>query len=672
MIKITRKSSQIATILTLVIALIFLFIVMAINLGKISHKKTAISNACDSSALFLASSLGSVANAIKQEIGIYGDSDSACDLNLALILGILLVIAAVIATIVTAGAGSPSLLAAVSIASSAIAGSLLIAGEIIAAYTEPGLMQEIQIKFQNMTAEQRLFEAAMQSSLFVTIDDGNWVPDLYDADRDGRKMPGELDKIPQFSHWYLQRLNYLPRVGELIEAFFQRLFTNDAGTRIFDLDYEDNDPTKDATFAYLYAGDDADDVDGRIRPWLEGSFKDFLHLMWDSGYGVYFEKENRALTDDELDWLIEQMSLLEDDLAKEIYNVSKDLLISGFETWPRQFYNTGTEPEDEDWYDRMGEWMVKIDNWIVELQDMHVQALSCITNCNAQACSETDADGNCTSCGGDWLNCCELCGDAGCPPSFQCDVPTGTSPRNCCDSGCRLNPLFLCDDTEISTYITYLEKLNNALDYLRNEIKDLVEDADDAKNNFWSRRAIYVWKDRVLNDLGEEIEAESPAHMVYVEVNPVSSDFKFPYYKQWTDWFGFLKCQGVREAEGEIDFTVARYDEDMAKSGPLANFWRFRFRRNAWQNENAGVVILRMVADKFYNRLHEGKAVSDLNNLASQANYGQLRRLAFNYGIAAKVRVHYGPGYTYDPDSSAFPGEASKRNKDIYIVTRFR
>jgi hypothetical protein len=128
----------------------------------------------------------------------------------------------------------------------------------------------------------------------------------------------------------------------------------------------------------------------------------------------------------------------------------------------------------------------------------------------------------------------------------------------------------------------------------------------------------------------------------------------------------------------------------MAKQGPLSNFWRFKFRRNPAGNEPADVGSLRAAADRFYNSINQGDSCINkppdvsgcFDAMASPAEADRLGTFAYNNGIASKIRVHYGPGWTYDPTKQAssardpegeeFPGLAQYRNEEIYIQTRYR
>ncbi|MGD9014682.1 MAG: hypothetical protein PVI33_01470 [Candidatus Omnitrophota bacterium] len=739
--------SQIATILTLAIAAIFLFILITINIGKVSQKKTVIDNACDGAGLLLASSLSSVGTALKQSLELFGGATERCKWNMAMIVGIAIIIAGVIGAIFTAG--TSSLLVAIGIGALSVGvGAYSIYSGVQASYVDPGLLKEMEAKFQNMTAEQRLTEQTIQYALFATIDDPAWVPDKFDSDRDGVKMTpsggGPLDKIPQFSHWYFQRLNDLPRVGQPITNFYRYLFpVPNAGPGVMGGQFEilEVADTWDAQQANLLVNADWIRWGGTnwgIREWLAQVFKPFIVELWGYGYGVEFaidyedditylnkdDPDDRDHEHDELGQLYRDIVSFED-WAKGIYSMSKDELIVSYEQWIGQLDNlipedASNEDEGADWYDRMGLWLDNIRGWISLLETRHNQVLDCLRNrccrnryscCSGDsstgpccrrvccrwctACDEYDCWTYCCGtccitwmgCCGQWRCCCQQCG-ATCPPhgwSFNpadpvqdCNVPLlgpapgGPAMRNCCDSACNLQAgsRISCNQTRIEPYINVLRNFEVSITALRQNMHNLANQVAVMKSYPWVHEAIYVWKDRVLDELGQAVPGkETPAHMVYVRLNmDVGDEFKFPYITTKRRNWGFRICQVVEDAEGKFEIEVARYDEDTAKVGPLRNLWRLKFRQQPGGGEDARVTLLHNVADRYYNRLNLGNACT-LNQLITPAERQQLTSLAWERGIASKARFNYGPGDTFRP---GVDGTARERNRQIFIDEKIR
>ncbi|MBN2097057.1 MAG: hypothetical protein JW714_01110 [Candidatus Omnitrophica bacterium] len=84
-------TGQVATLITLAIAVIFLFVAVTLNVSKVSQRRTVVGNAADGAALLYASGVGSYANKLSQEY-LDGKKEK-CETN---IMGILMLGVAVI------------------------------------------------------------------------------------------------------------------------------------------------------------------------------------------------------------------------------------------------------------------------------------------------------------------------------------------------------------------------------------------------------------------------------------------------------------------------------------------------------------------------------------------------------------------------------------------------
>lgn len=204
------NQSQIATIIVFIIAVMFIFTLLSLNLGKIAQKKTALDNVADSVGLNLASQLGSMANALKNQLEIYGTSLESCNLNWKLILGIVLIVAAIVGAVFSGGV---SLL----LINVALAGALLTVQGLTMQFmaANPQAVGQLQLKFKNLSALQQVIEMPIQGVLFNVNEDPGWVTDVYDMDRDN----DHTDRIPRFLKWYNLRLNALPDVGGIVDGF---------------------------------------------------------------------------------------------------------------------------------------------------------------------------------------------------------------------------------------------------------------------------------------------------------------------------------------------------------------------------------------------------------------------------------------------------------------------
>ncbi|MEW6170031.1 MAG: Tad domain-containing protein, partial [Candidatus Omnitrophota bacterium] len=97
--KFKQNHGQIATVLVLLIAVIFLFTMMSVNLGQLAVRKTTLSNACDGAALILASNLTSISHHIYDKIGGIKDCDINWNLVVGIIVGVVLIAIAIIIAI---------------------------------------------------------------------------------------------------------------------------------------------------------------------------------------------------------------------------------------------------------------------------------------------------------------------------------------------------------------------------------------------------------------------------------------------------------------------------------------------------------------------------------------------------------------------------------------------
>jgi murein DD-endopeptidase MepM/ murein hydrolase activator NlpD len=827
--------------------------VITINMGKVSAKKTVIDNACDGAGLLLASGLSSVVTSIRQSLGIYGFGHENCDMDWFFIIGLAIGVLGVVTVVVTLGTGLPLYVAALG-GVAALLGGGMVGSAAMQMAKEPGMVREMQAKFQNMTAEQRLFEGAIDYALFAVVDDPTSVPDRFDVDRDGLKYPGSLDKITRFSHWYFQRLNDLPRIGELIEEFFKKLFTNNP--KYFEVVKDPSDDWKVKEVHFLSGGS------WRVGDWIRDDFRPFLHELWCYGYGVNFARNsavgcaaeppppcpggfiwpvtgdvsanfgdwscywwpntgcrhtgmdivvncgtpvkaaatgdvivigwdaggygNYIIIDhgdgistlyahlqtvlvgyerviqgqvialsgntgwgsgchlhfevrvngvrvdprgyltgscpptpappvpvplppappptdpDELEQFYRELRDFEK-FIKGFYGLSKDELIASYEAWINLFYDDSPEePGSVDWYKCLGEWVTKINGWINNAQDGLVrrqdQIRACINSCSSRAlactsycptgsvchrsCVQPDPDnpGGCLQweddqwrgCCGDLVRCCDSC-NTQCPPTANCDTPCNPpdcthQSRPCCSTACHFRIVQRCDLTRVQLYIDKLRQLVTTITKLQEDIKHLHDEADRMKSTPWMRQAIYAWKDKVLNKSGSAVSPVEVAHLVYVFIEP-KPGFKFPSPATKRKWFGAQKCSYVKNHDGWFKITVGRYDEDLAKQGPLSNLWRFKFRRNAAGNEPMDLIRIRMIAERFATLLNQGDSVPLLDSLCTPGEFTQVKDFVYSNGIVSEIEVHFGPGFTEKPTD---PHVAAKRNTEIYIKRKIK
>jgi hypothetical protein len=170
---LAREKSQIAVIITFVIALLILFAVVFVNIAKVSEMKTQTSMAADRGALTAASQLGTLSNTLIKQIGATPEEPYRCSTPLALlIIGIAVVIAGVALAILTFGT------------SIAIAGIIL--GTLVAAWggvtiaIYSNMVQGLGRAFQDMSTYSEFRESALVNSAMSIISDKVMVQSLYD------------------------------------------------------------------------------------------------------------------------------------------------------------------------------------------------------------------------------------------------------------------------------------------------------------------------------------------------------------------------------------------------------------------------------------------------------------------------------------------------------------
>jgi len=244
------KNSQIATILTLIMAAIFLFVVITINIGNITQEKTMVSNAADGAALLLASTLGSLGNGLRMKNELYGAQQANCSTNrdfIAICFGVAGAVAAPILLLL----GAPVVLAAAYLIGGLITGGL---STYNAAKTDMGF-KAAALQFQNMSIEQMMKEGAIQYALSAIVNDPNKVCDNQTPEDPSDDIPGEPnttnpitkkpygrcidsddldmdgkiegDCISWFSKWYNDRLKAIPTLGKIVSGLYEKLFSHE-------------------------------------------------------------------------------------------------------------------------------------------------------------------------------------------------------------------------------------------------------------------------------------------------------------------------------------------------------------------------------------------------------------------------------------------------------------
>lgn len=460
---IKTNKSQIATIIVFIIAVMFIFTLVSLNLGKIAQEKTAIDNVADSVGLNLASQLGSMANAIKNQLEIYGSSVTGnCDLNWKLMLGVLLIIAAIAGAIFSFGS-------TLTLIGLAVTGLIFTAEGATMQFmaANPQAVDAVRLKFRNLSGLQQIIEMPIQGVLFSVNSDPGWTTDVYDMDRDNDKT----DRIPRFLKWYNLRLNTFPGVGRLVDGFLTQgfpaegmpysLFRDTLNQERFYRDLDENwmvRPGEDAISWWIdYNGEDTP-ADGlrefRMVTWLRDELPQLLTKMREYGYGINVRLDSngvilgiddgspnfyegsatygRTVREDggvEYDYtglgalgnLISEIVEFEQLIIRGLSDIDRDAAVQGLDAWAPLLRNN----TNEDWYNRLQNLKMRLAELRNKLSEREGQIHSCVQECKwrQRGCWDDNCEGKASKdCA--WDPCCW---------TYPCG--TEEEPADCC-AGC--------------------------------------------------------------------------------------------------------------------------------------------------------------------------------------------------------------------------------------------
>jgi len=584
---------QIATILTLIIAAIFVFTVIILNMRKVTQRKAMLDNAADGAALFLASSVGSLGNKLAHEyLGVDKNGNvktEACNWDIVMLINIALLIASIVATILIPGSGLVGVAATVaniarSVATGvAIAAGLGLGGNVAHMIAiEPKQFQNFSLYFKQMTAEQQLLEGAIQYAAFSVMDDTAEVLDKYDDTGNGRTD----DKILRLTQAYYQRLRGLPALGPRINTYF-------IGPLRSFVSVEEDPDTWEVKKVQI--------PDYPLAPqrafgdWLEKDFIDLLQLLENTGYGVSFWGSGDE--NDDVDRLISDIA----DFEKYAYSIlaeSPDQRLVSFEQWYKQLY-----PNDDEigWQMRLVVWQGYLRAWIAELLEIQGRVQECINGCennkyldccNPHPCPppEDDGDtgdgttplptdnpgdstapsqdttsresgnlslanldgGDCcdgSGCCGEKLTCCSICGDP-------------CAPGKCCSTCCRIQDN--CDSATskiVRAVFDHLIPFQNRLHDFVESLPAFKAQVDDyytnlSKSLWWG----YEWTDSAGYHKAK-VSLKDPKEDKPLDIK--GGPYILPDRTWWTLWT--QKCVHLKNYEGDFRVVVSRYDNEQAK-----------------------------------------------------------------------------------------------------------
>lgn len=202
--KTKSPQGQVATLFIVLIALVFIFMAITINIGKIAGTKTELDNAADSASLLAASRLGSVANIANELMGC----DTSIENIFLTILGIAMLLS-----------GNPT-------------GALMFISSFGSQQLKVQILHENFSRLSKLDEKTNVQEQAILVALSQLVQDPNMHEggDSADLDGDGDRT----DDVSEFNYWYEARLKFLeegegnPVVGEAkvkLKAFVDELMS---------------------------------------------------------------------------------------------------------------------------------------------------------------------------------------------------------------------------------------------------------------------------------------------------------------------------------------------------------------------------------------------------------------------------------------------------------------
>lgn len=538
--------AQIATLLTLIIAVIFLFLAITINIGKVSQKKTVLSNAADAAALNYASQMGSFAHYLsctyvkcKRKFCKFSWSLFFKAMMWAGIMGIVVGLAlGALAGVFAAGLGG-------------IAGGVV--GFITQGpmhYMEASAWKGMSRQFKKMSNQMKFREGVFLFAMMRVVDDPNLEDDVHDLDEDGLTD----DKIPQFLRVYDTRLRtlrqrYTTPLMAAIEDFKSEMQTFDEQAQVFRTYLNDTfipllGNLEDCGYALTFWElGEADEGLPCIDVCSEAACQDYEEgcdappeeecVPCSSCYEDYLD----SLLIDEVDiiiWDIDDFrsfayggfDAITGEEYKGIYRQNTGELLQGISDWLPLLFDSSLDPctgltNVDDYYDVLGKWDTFITGWISELEVIEGNITGCIDDPESE-CSE-DGDGELeTAC------CCAL-------------------------------------EDVVSPAIAELETFQERLRDFQVEISSLYTTENELALAYERMGKVYSWSDKFDRE-------GAPLINHYVEVKLINPPPPMPRIKAYTK--DHKKCVELVNHGGAVWVEISRYDESHA-GGP--SLWEFRY-----------------------------------------------------------------------------------------------
>lgn len=559
-----EETGQVATLITLAIAVIFLFVAVTLNISRVAQKKTTTANAADGAAIRLASGIGSYANKLSWEY--FDGKTKKCQRRWGTLFMVLSIVAlAVIAYSAFALATSPQTGAAMAKAAGAAQKTTIDAALAEGLTMSPQLMSEAMAAGKAAAAE---IWAASGGSLGNLATTGAWTSgggaganEFAFEPRVAARLQGQMNKLSlgmnlaeqailyalrntvddpgQRNDWYMQRADQLAAEAEALRAniaefvpqieYFAQV--GDGFRREF---------SEDATRPLILEGEGDEqeivtaDEDGEFITLLEDLSQEGLQVsFWRPGA----DSEQNSDEVDELSSDLDLFYLWAQGAEDGLLHQDLDNMVLMYDMWMPQLYDP---QEAEAWYDTWQEQAQNIVGWQQELYAVDAELEDMIEE-------ETDP--------------------------LRKDYLQQLQERT--TSGVRTLDSFEDNLRDFnSTTLAYYQQIENS-----------GSSSGGTSSSIGSRQASYSWHD----SLGQ--------HNVHVSV----SNFKMPRIKVKKS---FMKiCMYLKDYKGDVNVTVTRYDQSTAASfarRASTPLWKFRYASDA---QGAGGITSSASARYTYNSL---------------------------------------------------------------------
>lgn len=371
-----KRGGQVATLLTLVIAIIFLFVVVTLNIGRLSQKKTLTSNAADAAALRLASYLASYGNYLSWTF-LKGGTKKCGDWDWTPLVSVLGFFASwwYGGWLGYIGMGASGL-------------SAWYSSDVV----PDKISEEYEKNFKKLGKDIQFSERAIAYALKMCVDDTEKERDIHDYDKDD----DTTDEISRFDGWYMTRLKALAQEAKAKEAGraiqvecllddVERFAGNtdafrvkqiEDATRATMIEVEGDCPECGDSVQIVAAGPPAGIV-GEIIVLFNELLAEGIELkpdfFWKPGADIVEDTEENKANFDELDELTARLdnfylfSLGEKNGLITQSKADFDAFAGNYDIWMALLYSEAEEEAVEAWYDVWQEEISRIDSWRPDL-----------------------------------------------------------------------------------------------------------------------------------------------------------------------------------------------------------------------------------------------------------------------------------------------------------------